>query len=201
MFTSRAEYRLLLREDNADLRLTEIGRGLGLVDEARWRAFSIKQEAIAKETARLQALWLHVSSSSAEQLRQRFGFELSKDQTALEVLKRPEVDYTSLCELEVTGPAVSDPLVGEQVEIAAKYAGYLQRQQLEIDKSRKHETTGLPADLDYAQVAGLSSEVRQKLNQHRPTTLGQAARIAGITPAAISLLMVHLKRYPQAASA
>src|SRR5262245_11524560 len=175
MFTSRAEYRLMLREDNADLRLTDIGRRLGVVDDTRWDAFSRKRDAIAAETDRLRSKYVST------------GFH--ERRPIYEMLRRPELSYASL----VDDP-VSDPTVREQVEIQAKYEGYIERQRAEVERNAAMEARALPADLDYRKVKGLSAEVQQKLNRHRPQTVGQAARISGVTPAAISLLLVHLKR-------
>jgi tRNA uridine 5-carboxymethylaminomethyl modification enzyme len=194
MFTSRAEYRLQLREDNADLRLTEHGRRLGLVDDARWDAFSRKRDAIAGERERLKSTWLSphaVARAAAERVLVQ---PLDRDRSLTELLRRPGVDYRSLHTLTGAGTGVTDPTVAEQVEIATKYEGYIQRQRAEIERQLGQETTPLPRDLDYASVRGLSVEVRQKLAAHRPETVGQAARISGVTPAAISLLLVHLKR-------
>jgi tRNA uridine 5-carboxymethylaminomethyl modification enzyme len=193
MFTSRAEHRLLLREDNADLRLTEKGWGLGLVPEARYRAFAAKREAIEREQQRLRATWVRpaVGAGDAERV---LGQPLAREATALELLRRPEVRYASLVTLPGVGPGVDDPKVAEQVEVQAKYAGYIERAQSEIERSRGYEELALPADLDYGEVRGLSAEVSQKLAQQRPATLGQAGRIPGVTPAAISLLLVHLRR-------
>jgi tRNA uridine 5-carboxymethylaminomethyl modification enzyme len=193
MFTSRAEYRLSLREDNADLRLTEQGRRLGVVDDARWQRFEAKCEALARERARLQSTWLRAAAVPDEVAMPVLGGALTRDASLMELLRRPEVTYESLMTLTGAGPQVVDPRVAEQLEIQAKYAGYIERQQDEIDRHLRHEETGLPAELDYAAVRGLSAEVRQKLERHRPATLGQASRISGITPAAISLLLVHLK--------
>ncbi len=193
MFTSRAEYRLLLREDNADLRLTESGRRLGLVDDARWQAFSRKREAIEREQQRLRGVWLRPDDVPAQQA-EGFGGPLSKEVNALQLLARPNVAYRDLALLPRLSPGVEDPQVIEQLEVQAKYAGYIERQQDEIDKHRASEAVALPADLDYAQVRGLSSEVREKFQRHRPETLGQAGRIPGVTPAAISLLLIHLKK-------
>ncbi len=198
MFTSRAEYRLLLREDNADLRLTEIGRDLGLVDEARWCAFSSKRDAIAGENERLSAIMLRSSDLGQDGGAQVLGAPLSKEQHAIELLRRPEIGYAELMQLPGVGPGVDDPLVAEQVEVQVKYAGYIERQSAEIERQRKHEDTQLSADLNYAQVSGLSNEVKQKLGEQRPATLGQASRIPGVTPAAISLLLIHLKKHNQA---
>ncbi len=194
MFTSRAEYRLLLREDNADLRLTEVGRRLGLVDDERWRVFSQKRDAIERETRRLENHWLGPLTLPREEAERVLGTPLSKEQTLLELLRRPEVSYQTLLSLPGTGEGINSPEVVEQVEIQAKYAGYISRQQQEIERNRRHEETIIPPQLDYDRVSGLSSEVRQKLASQRPHTLGQAARIPGVTPAAISLLLVHLKR-------
>ena len=194
MFTSRAEYRLLLREDNADMRLTEYGRHIGLVDDARWNAFETKREAVVQEQQRLHDLWLrptHLPEAEAERV---LGVKLSKEQRASDALRRPEVTYETLMSLEGIGPGVTDPAVAEQVEIQAKYAGYIGHQREEIERHRGLEETLLPETIDYAAVGGLSNEVRQKLAHQRPATLGQAARIPGITPAAVSLLLVHLKK-------
>lgn len=195
MFTSRAEYRLILREDNADLRLTEIGRELGLVDELRWRAFCEKREAIEHEQQRLQAILIRPNTPSAEKFTQLTQQVLEREHRAMELLRRPEVTHAILWELaEVNLPDPICPFVAEQVEVQAKYAGYIQRQTAEIDRQQRHEETRIPSHLDYDQVSGLSTEVRQKLQQVRPLTLGQAARIPGVTPAAISILLVYLKR-------
>ncbi|MFZ5532096.1 MAG: tRNA uridine-5-carboxymethylaminomethyl(34) synthesis enzyme MnmG [Pseudomonadota bacterium] len=192
MFTSRAEYRLLLREDNADLRLTPIGRELGLVDETRWAAFERKQTAIASEQARLRRTFLRPGDAAAGALETLLGAPLEREQRALDLLRRPDVGYDALA--AIIGNPVADPAVAEQVEIQAKYAGYIERQMRDIERQRVHEETPLPATFDYTRVAGLSHEVRQKLEAGRPATLGQAARLPGITPAAISLLLIHLKR-------
>jgi len=194
MFTSRAEYRLSLREDNADLRLTETGRALGVVDDARWRRFEAKRAAIEREQARLRATWLRPGQVEEGEARRVLGAPLTRDCNLLELLRRPEVDYRALLTLPGAGPGEADPAVAEQLEIQARYAGYIDRQRDEIDRHARHEETLLPEAFDYAGVRGLSIEARQKLARHRPATLGQAARISGITPAAISLLLVHLKR-------
>jgi len=199
MFTSRAEYRLTLREDNADLRLTPAGRELGLVDDARWQLFEARRAAVDAEMQRLQAAWVRPGTEAGARIEARFG-PLSREQRALDLLRRPEVSYAALVEAVGEGAedwrsderlAVQVPL---QVDVQAKYHGYIERQHEEIERQRRHEDTRLPDALDYAAVRGLSNEVRQRLAEHRPATLGQAARIPGITPAAVSLLLVHLKR-------
>jgi tRNA uridine 5-carboxymethylaminomethyl modification enzyme len=194
MFTSRAEYRLLLREDNADLRLTPMGRELGLVEDDRWQAFERKRAAIEDESQRLHSTWIRPQTVSAEQAQQVFGTTLSREYRLFDLLRRPEVSYAGLMSLAASGSGVEDPVVAEQLEIQAKYAGYIERQQEEIERHRRYETLALPQNLDYANVRGLSNEVRQKLEQHRPATIGQASRVSGVTPAAISLLLVHLKK-------
>ncbi|HTP46882.1 MAG TPA: tRNA uridine-5-carboxymethylaminomethyl(34) synthesis enzyme MnmG [Casimicrobiaceae bacterium] len=193
MFTSRAEYRLQLREDNADLRLTEAGRTLGVVDDARWERFSRKRDAIARETQRLGAIRVRPQELDPELARRVLGQPLERESSLGELLRRPGVAYRELLAL-VGVEAAPDVGVGEQVEIATKYAGYIDRQQEEIARRAEQEGQRLPLDLDYRTVRGLSIEVQQKLNQHRPETIGQAARISGVTPAAVSLLLVHLKR-------
>ena len=193
MFTSRAEYRLLLREDNADLRLTPKGRELGIVDDARWQAFEAKREAIEREQQRLRSTWLRPESVPQADAERVLGQALTHEYNLMDLLRRPEVTYQSLLSLPGAGVPVADPLVAEQVETQAKYTGYIERQTQEIEKQRRNEETALPRDLDYGNVRGLSKEVQQKLTSHKPTTLGQAGRIAGVTPAAISLLLVHLK--------
>ena len=192
MFTSRAEYRLILREDNADLRLTEKGRELGLVDDARWAAFCAKREAIALEEQRLKNTWVRPGTAEGEAIASRFGTPLTHEYNLLNLLTRPEIDYSGLA--EVTGSPQVAAQVAEQVEIKAKYAGYIDRQQDEIARLRASENTQLPDDLDYARISGLSKEIQHKLGQTRPQTLGQASRIPGVTPAAISLLLIHLKK-------
>ena len=194
MFTSRAEYRLQLREDNADLRLTEKGRELGLVDEARWARFAAKREAIERESGRLAALWAAPGNALGREVEAVLGVALSRETRALDLIRRPELDYAALMRVPALGPGVDDAQVAEQVEIGVKYAGYVERQREEIDRQRRHEDTVIPAGFEYAAVRGLSAEVRQKLEQVRPSSLGQAQRIAGMTPAAISLLLVHLER-------
>jgi tRNA uridine 5-carboxymethylaminomethyl modification enzyme len=194
MFTSRAEYRLLLREDNADLRLTEEGRRLGLVGDAQWSWFEHKREAIAREQQRLAECWVKPPEVSAELAASVLGDELRRETRALDLIARPQASYAGVMRLPGVGPGVADRQVAEQVEIQAKYAGYIDRQRDEIERTRRSEATNLPEDLDYARVKGLSSEVREKLTRHRPQTLGQAGRIPGVTPAAVSLLLIHLKK-------
>ncbi|MEW8011769.1 MAG: tRNA uridine-5-carboxymethylaminomethyl(34) synthesis enzyme MnmG [Candidatus Thiodiazotropha sp.] len=194
MFTSRAEYRLLLREDNADLRLTETGRHLGLVDDRRWGAFCRKRDAIEREQQRLKGIWLTPGEVEPVQAEAVLGGVLSKQACAINLLARPNVAYRQLMGLAKLGPGESDPQVIEQLEVQAKYAGYIDRQRGEIEKQRTKEAVLLPDGLDYATVRGLSSEVMEKLQRHRPQTLGQAGRIPGVTPAAISLLLIHLKK-------
>jgi len=194
MFTSRAEYRLQLREDNADLRLTEIGRSIGVVDDARWAAFCRKRDAVAAEIERLKSTWVNpriVDPASAERV---LGQGLDRDYALVELLRRPGVGYASLMSLPGAGSPVADAEVAAQVEVTTKYAGYIERQNEEIARHAGQEALRLPADVDYRKVRGLSVEVQQRLNQHRPETIGQAARLPGMTPAAISLLLVHLKR-------
>ena len=194
MFTSRAEHRLLLREDNADLRLTPTGRELGVVDDRRWRAFDEKRTAVAAERQRLERLVIHPRDIPRDSIDRLFGEPLSREYTALELLRRPGVTYKTLSELEVFGSPGLRPDAAEQVEIQAKYDGYIKRQREEIERNLRFEGLPLPDDLDYSSVRGLSHEVRQKLQSSRPFTLGQASRIPGVTPAAVSLLLVHLKR-------
>ncbi len=199
MFTSRAEYRLSLREDNADLRLTEQGRALGLVDDVRWEAFCRKRDAIASEQERLKSTWINPKIVAAEDCQRVLGKAIEHEYNLFELLRRPEIAYRTLTSLAINGQAQAAPeiddTVVEQLEISAKYQGYIDRQAEEVAKSSSYENTALPADLDYATVAGLSNEVKQKLNLHKPQTIGQASRIQGITPAAISLLLIHLKRF------
>ncbi|WCM88344.1 tRNA uridine-5-carboxymethylaminomethyl(34) synthesis enzyme MnmG [Acidovorax sp. NCPPB 3576] len=204
MFTSRAEFRLQLREDNADMRLTEAGRQLGLVDDARWDAFSRKRDAVSRETERLKTTWVNPRSLPAEESARVLGKSIEHEYNLFDLLRRPEVDYPTLMGMDggrLASPDVSRETLGElagpvveQVEIAAKYSGYIDRQKDEVQRAAHFETLRLPAELDYLQVPALSIEVRQKLQKHRPETLGQASRISGVTPAAISLLMVHLKK-------
>jgi len=205
MFTSRAEHRLLLREDNADLRLTPRGRELGLVDDARWAFFEAKREASLRETARLSALLLRPGDLAGDEATAVLGGPLLREQRAFELLRRPGVDYAKLVTLPAVGRGEvlgDERLAGQvalQVDVQAKYAGYIERQREEIERQRRHEDTALPPDLDYAGVAGLSNEARQRLAEARPQTLGQAARLPGITPAAVSILLIHLKKRDRAA--
>jgi tRNA uridine 5-carboxymethylaminomethyl modification enzyme len=194
MFTSRAEFRLMLREDNADLRLTDTGRKLGLVDDARWDAFSRKRDAIALETERMKSTWINPRSLPSEIAEKALGQSIEREYTLHELLRRPNVSYRSLSLIPAFGKGIEDSVVQEQIEIQAKYQGYITRQQEEVDRHRAQESASLPADLDYAEVRGLSIEVCQTLTRQRPQTIGQAARISGVTPAAVSLLLVHLKR-------
>ncbi|MEY3475289.1 MAG: hypothetical protein RL087_1747, partial [Pseudomonadota bacterium] len=222
MFTSRAEFRLQLREDNADMRLTEAGRRMGLVDDARWDSFCRKRDAIERESERLKSTWVNPRNLPADEAQRVLGKEIEREYNLGDLLRRPDVSYAGLMSLDggkyapnAPGqprqpggadaddprPVVSRETLGdlyepvvEQVEIAAKYSGYIERQKTEVERAAYYENLRLPADLDYMQVAALSIEVRQKLNKHRPETLGQASRISGITPAAISLLLVHLKK-------
>lgn len=202
MFTSRAEYRLSLREDNADLRLTEHGRRLGLVGDARWAAFSAKREAIAREQQRLKSTWVHPARVSVDDATRVFGKPIEHEYSLLDLLRRPDVSYSSLMTLRVSDPAgqtsvdggVTDALVVEQVEIQAKYQGYIDRQLDEVARNLSNEETCLPDEMDYSRIGGLSNEIQQKLIRHRPETIGQASRIQGMTPAAISILLVHLRR-------
>jgi len=198
MFTSRAEYRLMLREDNADLRLTEIGRRLGVVDDARWEAFNRKRDAIVREQKRLRSTWVNAKSVSAGVAERILGGPVEREYSLMDLLKRPAVSYAALAELSGNPSPVADAAVAAQVEIQAKYQGYVARQREEIERHARYEAMALPRDLDYGEVRGLSIEVQQKLNQHRPETIGQASRVSGITPAAISLLLVHLKRRARA---
>jgi len=193
MFTSRAEYRLMLREDNADLRLTEVGRRLGLVDDARWAIFSRKRDAVAKETERLKSTWVNPRSLPPAQAEPVLGQPIEREYSLHELLRRPNVSHHSLSLISSSDIEVPED-VAEQVEIQAKYQGYILRQRDEVERRETQDSVALPDDLDYGEVRGLSIEVRQRLSQHRPQTIGQAARMQGITPAAISLLLVHLRR-------
>ena len=194
MFTSRAEYRLQLREDNADLRLTETGRALGLVNDARWQYFNEKREVFVKERQRLQNTWIRPDSAAAKAAEKLLGQPLTRESRLAELLLRPETGYRELVTLPGAGPGIDFPEVIEQLENEARYAGYIERQQDEIQRARRHEETKIPEGLDFREVRGLSNEVCQTLTAHRPATLGQAGRISGITPAAVSLLLVYLKK-------
>jgi len=194
MFTSRAEYRLHLREDNADARLTETGHELGCVDAERYATFCRKRDAVARETQRLRGIWAAPGNALGREIEATLQVPLSRETNALDLLRRPQLGYAQLMRVAGLGPAVEDACVAEQVEISTKYSGYLDRQNEEIARQRRHEETQIPASFNYADVRGLSAEVLQKLQRGQPQTIGQAQRIAGITPAAISLLLVHLKR-------
>lgn len=195
MFTSRAEYRLHLREDNADLRLTDIGHSLGCVSDARHTALCRKREAVERETARLRSFWAAPGNALGREVEATLGITLSRETHALDLLRRPELDYAALRRVPGIAPGVEDHKVAEQVEVQAKYSGYLERQREEIARQRRHEETVIPAAFDYMQVHGLSVEAHQKLQTIQPQTIGQAMRISGVTPAAISLLLVHLTRH------
>ncbi|TKV14021.1 tRNA uridine-5-carboxymethylaminomethyl(34) synthesis enzyme MnmG [Citrobacter sp. wls619] len=194
MFTSRAEYRLMLREDNADLRLTEIGRELGLVGDERWARFNEKLERIEQERQRLKSTWVNPLAESAAEVNAHLATPLSREASGEDLLRRPDMTYAQLTSLSVFAPALDDPQAAEQVEIQVKYEGYIARQQDEIERQQRNENTLLPATLDYRQVSGLSNEVIAKLNDHKPVSIGQASRISGVTPAAISILLVWLKK-------
>ncbi len=199
MFTSRAEYRLILREDNADMRLTETGYKLGLVDEQRWQAFSKKQQQVDNEIKRLQTSRIGPDAISEQEAVRVLGKPLNKGTSLYDMLRRPEVSYDSLTSLDVAGEKLTDPVAAEQVEIQTKYAGYIKRQLEEIEKHKRYENKPIPQDFDYMKISSLSSEVREKLHKNQPQTIGQASRIPGVTPAAISLLLVFLKTHKSAA--
>jgi tRNA uridine 5-carboxymethylaminomethyl modification enzyme len=200
MFTSRAEYRLSLREDNADMRLTETGRKLGVVGDAQWEAFDRKREAVAQELERLKSTWVNPRILAAAESERVIGQAIEREYSLADLLRRPNVDYHQLVTLTGTegqnlgGPGVTDPAVQEQVEIQLKYSGYIERQLKEVERHEHYENLKLPEGFNYLDIAALSVEVRQKLAKHRPETLGQASRFSGVTPAAISLLLVHLKK-------
>jgi tRNA uridine 5-carboxymethylaminomethyl modification enzyme len=198
MFTSRAEYRLMLREDNADLRLTETGRTLGVVGDPQWTFFQRKCEAIERERQRLRDCWVRPADLVEGEDVRLLGDSLRREARALDLIARPAADHAGITSIPVVGAVPIDEdlreQVVEQIEVQAKYAGYIERQQDEVERTRRAEAIRLPTDLDYAAVKGLSAEVSEKLMRHRPQTLGQAGRIPGITPAAVSLLLVHLKR-------
>lgn len=195
MFTSRAEYRLLLREDNADLRLTALGREVGLVDDVRWAAFNEKIELIEREKQRLKGQYIHAKHASVGELNKVLRNPVTREHSLEELIRRPEMTYQTLMGIESLGPGLNHVQAAEQVEIQIKYAGYIERQKDEIAKTQRHEETLLPADFDYSQISGLSNEVVAKLSESRPETIGKASRISGITPAAISLLLVYLKKH------
>jgi tRNA uridine 5-carboxymethylaminomethyl modification enzyme len=194
MFTSRAEYRLSLREDNADLRLTEAGRRLGLVDDVRWEAFNRKRDAVAAETERLRGVWINPNVVAMHEVERVLGKPIEREYSLFDLLRRPEVSYANLMTLPGAGEPVAASEVVDQVEIQAKYHGYIERQREDVAKMSVQESLSIPDEIDYAQLNGLSIEVRQRLAQHRPQTVGQASRIPGVTPAAISILLVHLKK-------
>lgn len=201
MFTSRAEYRLQLREDNADARLTPVGREMGLVDDARWAAFSEKREAVERESQRLKGLWAAPNNPLGMALKRDLDLDVSRETSARDLLRRPEIRYTALMQVAEFGPGLADPIAAEQVEIETKYAGYLDRQREDIARAERNNSTLIPEGFDYTEVRGLSSEVLQKLEKVRPESVGQAQRIPGMTPAAISLLLVHLTRVRRAHAA
>jgi len=195
MFTSRAEYRLLLREDNADSRLTALGREIGLVNDTRWAAFNTKMEAVEVELQRLRGQWVHKDHGATPALNNLLNTPVSKEHSLEELIRRPEMTYRQLMQIESIGPGLRDPIAAEQVEIQIKYAGYIARQMDEIAKTQRNENALLPTDLDFSKISGLSNEVVAKLTEARPETIGKASRISGITPAAISLLLVYLKKH------
>jgi len=195
MFTSRAEYRLLLREDNADIRLTEKGYKLGLVDEARWKRFNEKMENVEQERQRLKSTWIHKDHNAVDQINPLLKTPISRENNLEDLIRRPEVSYNDLISIESLGPILADEQAAEQVEIQIKYAGYIERQLEDIAKKKRHELTLIPNDFDFSQISGLSNEVIAKLTEARPETIGKASRISGITPAAISLLLVYLKKH------
>ncbi|KAE9540111.1 tRNA uridine-5-carboxymethylaminomethyl(34) synthesis enzyme MnmG [Ursidibacter maritimus] len=194
VFTSRAEYRLLLREDNADIRLTPIAYQMGLIDEARWVRFNQKMDNIEKERERLKQIWVHLQSVNLDEVNRLLSSPLAREASGEDLLRRPEVTYEKLTQIEPFAPAIEDKQAAEQVEIAIKYQGYIEHQYQEIERHKRHENTLIPAEFDYDKVESLSNEVRAKLTQHRPVSIGQASRISGITPAAISILLVALKK-------
>ncbi|MDB2330232.1 tRNA uridine-5-carboxymethylaminomethyl(34) synthesis enzyme MnmG [Alteromonas sp.] len=195
MFTSRAEYRLLLREDNADHRLTALGREIGLVDDARWASFNDKMEMVEAELQRLRGQWIHPDHAATPELNTMLKNTVSREHSLEELIRRPEMTYEKLMQIDSIGPGIENPIAAEQVEIQIKYAGYIARQMDEIAKTQRHENTLLPVDMDFSKISGLSNEVVAKLTEARPETIGKASRISGITPAAISLLLVYLKKH------
>ena len=194
VFTSRAEYRLLLREDNADMRLTPIAHDLGLIDDARWARFNEKMENIEKERSRLKQTWAHLQMANLDELNAMLNSPLTREASGEDLIRRPEMSYERLTQIAPFAPAIEDKEAAEQVEISIKYQGYIEHQYQEIERHKRHENTAIPAEFDYDKVESLSNEVRAKLMQHRPVTIGQASRISGITPAAISILLVNLKK-------
>jgi tRNA uridine 5-carboxymethylaminomethyl modification enzyme len=207
MFTSRAEFRLSLREDNADLRLTEIGRKMGLVDDARWEAFNRKRDSVSRETERLKSVWINPKLMNVAPVEEMVGAKLEREYSLLDLLKRPQVSYAGLMQLRrddgslLAGPGLDDTVAAEQVEIEVKYAGYVAKQKEDVQRQAAQESTRIPSDIDYDAITSLSIEVRQRLKQHKPETVGQAGRISGITPAAMALLLIHLKRLQQSKKA
>jgi tRNA uridine 5-carboxymethylaminomethyl modification enzyme len=200
MFTSRAEYRLSLREDNADMRLTEEGRRLGLVNDERWAHFNRKRDLVESEVERLRSNWINPKTLAMHTAEELLGKQVEREYSLLDLLKRPQVSYQALMALQkqdgalVAGPGLTDVAAAEQVEIQVKYAGYVAKQQEEVEKQAAQESRPIPADLDYDAISSMSIEVRQRLKISRPETVGQASRMSGITPAAISLLLIHIKR-------
>ncbi len=201
MFTSRAEYRLMLREDNADQRLTPVAREMGLIDDERWAAYENKLESLEQEVQRLKDIWIYPAHAEAKRAEELMELPLSKEQTLFDLLKRPKVEYSALATMEVFGEGVIDQAVVDQVEIQAKYAGYINRQMEQIDKMKRSEKVKIPDDLDLDRISGLSNEVKQKLRAHKPDNLGMAGRIQGITPAAISILLIEIKKFSSKKSA
>ena len=195
MFTSRAEYRLMLREDNADQRLTPVAREMGLIDDERWASYESKMESLEQEVQRLKDIWIHPAHPEAKKAEELMDLPLSKEQTLFDLLKRPKVEYASLATMAVFGEGVVEDAVIDQVEIQAKYAGYIDRQIQQIDKMKRSESVKIPEDLDLDAISGLSNEVKQKLRDHKPENLGMAGRIQGITPAAISILLIEIKKF------
>jgi tRNA uridine 5-carboxymethylaminomethyl modification enzyme len=194
MFTSRAEYRLMLREDNADQRLTPIAREMGLIDDTRWAAYQSKLESLEKEVSRLKETWIFPSHAEAKKAEDLMGLPLSKEQTLFDLLKRPKVMYSALSELTIFGEGVADATVIDQIEIEAKYSGYIDRQMQQIAKIKRSEGVEIPFELNLDAISGLSNEVKQKIREHKPANLGMASRIQGITPAAISILLIAIKK-------
>ncbi len=201
MFTSRAEYRLMLREDNADQRLTPVAREMGLIDDERWAAYENKLESLEQEVQRLKDIWIYPAHAEAKRAEELMELPLSKEQTLFDLLKRPKVEYSALATMAVFGEGVIDQAVVDQVEIQAKYAGYINRQMEQIDKMKRSEKVKIPDDLDLDRISGLSNEVKQKLRAHKPDNLGMAGRIQGITPAAISILLIEIKKFSSKKSA